>query len=322
MKAHTLNKGPMQRALYTMAIALATSLCASAVTQSVRAQELFEEAVEEAAEPKTHEQAEEKANQLYFSGRFVVNDADPMKSMPSAQERDAYPVDFGYFVTSLFDKGNRAAQRGEHEAAVKYFTALANATPQGALALRNMCTEYRALGKRDLAQKACGLALTRNGVVLDDYLQYVQLVVTQAEELSPELVADVDAVIEHMSAQNAQRAIVQDLKCRLGARLLDAARLQACTEELRRLNFPADKMGTYVWALAMLRGNKDEAKRQLALVKQAGVDSAAVESMAQAINDSSSLLEQKPLVALLLIAAALALVAAVYVRHQHKRARN
>lgn len=321
------NVPPRQRRARTMYRVGTLAACCVAYAASVQAQalDLFEEAVEESS-AKPNESGEERANALYFSGRFAVNDADPVASVPPPEQQEAYPVDFGYFVTSLFDKGNRAAQRGEHSAAIQYYRALSKATPKGALALRGMCAEYRALGQHDLAQKACGLALTRNGVTIEDSVQYVQLVVTQAAELTPDQVADVESVIGHLAEQNAARATVEDLQCRLGARLLDPTRLAACTSELQRLNVPAEKISTYVWALAMLRGNTDEAKRQLALARSTGgLKSETLSSMAQATDGTNAAWYQsraaKPLAALLLTAAALGTLAFAS-RRQHKRARH
>ena len=282
-------------------------LCASAICSRSSAQDSFEEAAEEAAaeaeQAMTREQMEARTNELYFNGKFTVNDADPVASVPSAAEQNESPLDFGYFLTSLIEKGNTAVKRGDHAAAVKYFLALALGTPDGSLAHRRLCEEYRALGDQAQALKACGQALIRNGVTLDDYVQYVHLAVTQPSDLTAAQVSEVEKVIEHISSQAAPQILVQDLRCRLAARILDATRLQACTDELRKLQYPAQKMSTYVWALAVLRGDKTEAERQLQLAQQAGIDTQTLAGMTEAMDSPSESQLWMQRAALLLMAA-------------------
>jgi hypothetical protein len=191
------------------------------------------------------------------------------------------------------------------------------------MAFRHLCAEYRVLGRLVDAQKACGILLSRNGVTLDDSVQFVQLVVTQPEELTPSQVADLDSVIEHLAGQTTEKVLVEDLKCRVGARILDATRLEACTAELRRLNYPATKMSTYVWALAMLRGQTDEAKRQVSIVQNTlDADMETVSSMAKLTSGGDTLYGDMQLVAAALLAALLGAAAIVYLRFRNRPARQ
>jgi hypothetical protein len=310
------------RALRLLLAVATIYVCAGHPLSIARAQNLFEQAVEEASAEPSAEDNERRADSLYFSGKFVVDDTDPLKSVPSVEDRNANPVDFGYFLTSLFQKGNAAAERGDHAAAVRYFLALAKGAPQGAMAFRHLCTEYRALGKLSEAQQACGVLLSRSGVTVEDSAQYVQLVVTQPNELSAAQVGDVESVIEHIATQANDKALVQDLKCRLGARILDAVRLQACTSELRRLNYPAEKMSTYVWALAMLQGNTTEAKRQVELAQKTGMDASAIASMASATGGNAAALSPQQLAALSLFAAVIGFGAVAYLRLRNRKVRS
>jgi tetratricopeptide (TPR) repeat protein len=309
-----------KRAASRVMLTVTLCLCFGAWQPAAHAQNLFEQAVEEAEREAPAAANEQRADSLYFSSRFAIDDADPVKSVPSVADRNAYPVDFGLFLTSLFQKGDAAAKRGDHVAAVKYFLALAQGTPEGAMAFRHLCAEYRALGRLADAQKACGILLSRNGVTLDDSVQFVQLVVTQPEELTPVQVADLDSVIEHLAGQTTEKVLVEDLKCRVGARILDAARLEACTAELRRLNYPADKMSTYVWALAMLRGHTDEAKQQVSIVQaRPDADADTVTSMARLTSAGDALNGDMQLVAAALLSALLGGAVIVYLRFRNRR---
>lgn len=295
------------------------ALWVGAASATAQEQDVFEEALREAnAENEaamTRQQIEDHVTKTYFNGMFAIDDANPVASVPSMEEANANPVDYGNLINGLIERGNAAVKRGDHEAAARYFLALARATPDGSLAFRRLCEAYRAAGKHSEAVQACDQALTRNGVTLDDYVQLVQLIVTQPNELSAERVARVDQVIEHLAAQSGTpRALVPDLQCRLGARILDATRLQACTDALRRLDYPAASMSTYVWALAVLHNDKAEAQRQLELARAAGVDSSTLAGMAQAMSTSTDRFSGMRSAALLLMAAVLCALGFGYVQ--------
>jgi hypothetical protein len=77
-----------------------------------------------------------------------------------------------------------------------------------------------------------------------------------------------------------------DIECRVGVRLGDVQRLSRCTAELARLVPQVTNVFGYQWALATLQKDGPGAERALAQARQAGVNLAGVEKMAEATRRS------------------------------------
>jgi hypothetical protein len=201
-----------------------------------------------------------------------VNDADPLSSVPPVAEQNAHPLDFGYFLAALLERADLAVKRGDTQSAVRYYLALASAAPQSAVGFRKLCETYQRANMHSEAVLSCENVLTREGVTVADSLQYLQLVLTQPEALSAEQVASLDTVIDHLSEQTADKVVTADLCCRLASRMQDSERLQTCVDQLHALHVVPEQASVYSWSLAMQRGDRAEATRQLALVQRTNIE--------------------------------------------------
>src|SRR5262249_27086776 len=95
---------------------------------------------------------------------WPVDDKDPLKTVPTPAQRDSEPLQFGYHLMDLADKAQDATKRGDHEAAAKFYEAMAKAVPDVSIAFAKMCESYEAAGQREKAITACGIALNKQGV--------------------------------------------------------------------------------------------------------------------------------------------------------------
>ena len=214
--------------------------------------------------------------------KLPIDDAHPESSVPSDAEKNADPLQFGYWLQDLALKADLAAGRGDHAAAARFYGALALAVPDRAVAFVKMCEQYEALGNRDKAINSCGDALLRDGVTVDDYVHFVHLVLSKPGRLSDKETAALAAVLRHMRDDPAGRQTVDDLECEVGVRTSNVAQLEECTAALS-VRAPQDpKTISYLWAMALEEGQLDEAARLVDQARAAGVPPESVDSMRQA----------------------------------------
>jgi hypothetical protein len=89
-------------------------------------------------------------------------------------------------------------------------------------------------------------------------------------------------VLAHMREDPAGRGVVDDLECRVGARTSNVAQLQECTAGLAAKSPNDAKTITYLWALAVARGDSEEAKALVARAQTAGVPAPDLAQMTEA----------------------------------------
>jgi hypothetical protein len=214
-----------------------------------------------------------------------IDDVDPESKVPSPEEAMRDPLQMGYLMMALSDRGEAALQQGKPAAAAKYFRAMGKAVPDRAVAFRKACRAHDAAGERAKAIETCRAALGKGGVTVQDHILFVQVMLKKKGTLDATDVGDVDAVIERLrgelalGAQQDGRRMIADLQCQVGTRLEDAARLSECTQELTKLKVDRAKISAYSWALALSKGDIDEAKAVIDEAKRAGLPAAAIESM-------------------------------------------
>jgi tetratricopeptide (TPR) repeat protein len=199
---------------------------------------------------------------------WSIDDRDPMSSIPPPEKLHKDPLQFGYLVMDLSERADKATQRGDHAAAIKYWQALAKATPDRSHAFAKMCASYEALGMLPKAVHSCGAALERTGATIKDYLRFVGLVLSKKGELVAEELAVLDKVLEHLKTDDAGKGVVDELACRIGARTRSVARLEPCTAALlaHAPNHPDTVY--FQWALAAARGNASEASTFIARARE------------------------------------------------------
>jgi hypothetical protein len=272
------------------------------------------EAAERAAAP-----AASAGEGMADMSKYRIDDADPAASVPTVEQQNGDPLQFGYFLQDLIVRGQRATDRRDHAAAVRYYLALAKAVPTRATAFSKLCESLEAAGRTAQAIEACRAATGLEGVVASDYLRLAQLILAKHNRpLAPADVAEVEGITTHLQAQEGARAFGYHVQCQLGLRLEDIGRLERCTAGLVK-EAPGDaKTISFQWALAIKKGERDQARALVARAQQAGVAPEGLARMREATEALGApwkrwLLDRRLLLAASVIAA---LAAVVYNRRR------
>lgn len=203
--------------------------------------------------------------------KWSVNDDDPADHIPSEKDRNAEPLQFGYWLQDLTWKAQHASRKGDHAAAARYYGALADAVPDRAIGFTLACQEYETLGDLDHAINACGQALVRDGVLVKDYAHFVHLVIAKPGSLGRKETDKLTEVLTHMREDPTSRDFVDDLECEVGVRTSNVAQLRECTAGLAALAPENSRVLSYEWNLAIQEGHFALAKGLIERASAAGM---------------------------------------------------
>lgn len=170
-------------------------------------------------------------------GFFPIDDHEPYKNLPTSQEAIKHPLEMGYLVMSLSERGEKADKQGDHLRAANYFRAISMAVPDRAIGYRKACAAYDLAGRWDKAFKMCYMALSRTGVTTFDFFKFVKIVLKKAGTLNEKETDAVNAVIRHLQQEIGDRRPedVLVVECAFAARLKDEVRLSTCISHLGNL---------------------------------------------------------------------------------------
>ena len=228
---------------------------------------------------------------------WKIDDADPEKSIPSAKDQNRDPVEFGYWLMDLTARAAGAAKRGDHQAAIRYYTAMAKAVPDRSVAFTKLCTEYEAVNERAKAVAACGMGLFREGVTVNDYVHYTNLVLTTPGPMNTGELTALTAVIKHLREDPTQVALADELECETGVRADDATMLEECTKAMTARAPNEPKTMVYQWNLAMQRHQYDAAREIIAHAKT--VRQMKPDAISLMESETAATVEQRNLIILL-----------------------
>jgi tetratricopeptide (TPR) repeat protein len=206
--------------------------------------------------------------------KWPIDNEHPEKSVPTDEQRNAEPLEFGYWLQDLALKGEHAVKKGDHQAAIKLFTAMAAAVPEASVSYSKLCDEYEAIGDREKAKNLCGVALSHDGVTVKDYSHFVHLVLATPGPLTVKEKAALSNVIGQMKAPGQDPdglPAADELECEVGARTSNVAQLRECTAGLAAHAPNAPDTITYQWALAVEEGKFVEARDLIAHAKFLGL---------------------------------------------------
>ena len=190
---------------------------------------------------------------------WPVDDTDPESSVPSDRKKEHNPLQFGYWLMDLTYKADLATKRSDYQASIKYYKALVKAVPDRSVSYTRLCESYEAAGDWKSAVDACATALTQGGVTVNEYAHYFSVALAKKGALSGQEVDALSSVLDHLRGDPAGSQVVDDLMCQLGVRLEDVNRLEQCTTALAAKSPTDPRTISYQWALALKRGNFDEA---------------------------------------------------------------
>lgn len=241
----------LRRVAQAAYIALALSAAAPASAQEVAA------AAAPVLDQAPVERALDKPGGL---SKWKINDAEPLKSLPSATERDQDPLHYGYFLMDLADKAQEAEAKGDFAAAAKYWEVTVVAVPDVAMGYRKTCAAAEKAKNLARAFRYCRAALGREGVQLGDYEHYFALLQQSPEQLAPEQLTDLLEISKHVRTLPQGERLAEAIECEYGLRASDWGKLETCSKKLAAAAPDDPKTITYQWALALGRERFDDAR--------------------------------------------------------------
>jgi len=209
---------------------------------------------------------------------FVIDDGDPVSSVPTPEQAMQAPLEMGYFVLELADRGDAATKSGDHVAAAKYFLALGTAAPDRAVGFSKACESFERAASWEEAADACRNALGRAGVQPSDMLRYVRVMLNK-DGLNASEAEDVKAVLGRLEQGLSGGGAEQQLmlaRCQLAAKVQDSLAVSECARAVS--SWPEDdaRRLAILATDAIERHDWDGAREIVEHSEQAGVTSDAV----------------------------------------------
>jgi hypothetical protein len=198
-----------------------------------------------------------------LSKSYGVNEENPEANIPSVKSRNKNPLEFGYFLQDLLEGAERARKAGDYGAYVRYYRAVVKAAPERAKGWSKLCEAYEIVNDHARAAQACGQALVRPGVEMQDYVRFVHQSLMKPEPPTPAELKTFNEVLEHLDKQPNIGLTASHLRCEIGVKVGDPRMLETCTAALAKEAPNDPKTVIFQWTLAVQRGQKGEAARLL-----------------------------------------------------------
>lgn len=210
---------------------------------------------------------------------FPIDDANPEATIPSIEQQNAKPLQFGYYLQDLAAKVERAEKNHDTAAVIRYYRAIAKAAPRSPYGPRKLCEALESAGDLDGAIAACRDATLIEGTTVGDFRRLADVIQAKPGKLTPALRNEVYGAIDHIQNEAQLGALPDVLRCKAALRFQDWPMLRDCSARLGR-NAPNDPQSvSFQWALAV---HDRDTKRAGALVDRARtlrMDPAGVQKM-------------------------------------------
>lgn len=128
---------------------------------------------------------------------FQVDDKDPLKNLPTEQERTRHPLEFGYYLQDLIVRAEGGFEKKNWTRSAKYYEVLARLVPENVLSFSRLCTAYAELGQIEAAAANCGRAVQMQGAVVYDHLRFASLTLDK-KQFTARDAADIEASLTHL----------------------------------------------------------------------------------------------------------------------------
>lgn len=247
-------------------------------------------AAQEAPGPMDEAPVERSLEKPGGLSKWKIDDADPVKSLPSAEQRDKDPLNYGYFLMDLADKAQAASQQGKHSQASKYWEATVLAVPDVSLGYRRTCDEAHKAKELVRAFNYCRAALGRGGVKLADYEHYFALLQESPQQLQPEQLQDLLEIGKHVRTQDGGEKLADAIDCEYGVRASDMVKLAACSKKLAASAPNDPKTITYQWALALGQERFQDARGLIERARKTAMKPEGIKAMEAATAQRSSIM--------------------------------
>ena len=236
-----------------------------------------------AAQPAPDAHDVSKHSQL--SQRFAIDGKIPEASVPSEEEKNEDPLEFGYFLQDLLERADAASKLHQLDVVVAYYRAVAKAVPDMAKGWSKLCAAYEDVHMRDKAIRACRYAIERPGVELGDFQRFVRLEIAKEGPLDKTESTEVAKVFGHLAEDPKMALPLQRLICDVGLHNGDVTALEECTAKLNELSPKDPTTVVYRWSLAMKKGEYRNAKRLIEEARQLPVPPEGVQRMEKVTAD-------------------------------------
>ncbi len=221
--------------------------------------------------------------------KWRVNDTDPVKSLPTTEQRDRNPLEYGYHLMDLTDKADIAQKKGDWLSVAKYYEAIAVAVPDHAIGFRRSCDAYEKVGNATKALEMCRGALAGDGVELRDYSDFANLMFERTDVFTPADEQDISDIVQHLKEQPNSLPAALDIECQLAQRLDDVKRLETCVADVTKLTPNEPKLVVYQWAIAMKHEDYRKAQQLIDVARQRGLKPDGIDMMARLTAQQSAL---------------------------------
>jgi hypothetical protein len=215
--------------------------------------------------------------------RFKIDDAHPEAAVQKLLGTDNDPLQLGYLLQDLSARVSAAVAKHDNAAAARYYHAISLAAPT-AFGPRKECEALEALGDITGAVVACRELLTREGVVINDYAHFVDLVLENPKPL-PELEPqELENVISHLEKGVKGGHLPTVLRCKVALRFDDRGALETCRAAMSTAPTNDPTVISIKWGLAVREHDKARALGLVEEARKAGLDWQKVNKMLQATN--------------------------------------
>jgi tetratricopeptide (TPR) repeat protein len=213
-----------------------------------------------------------------LSTQFPIDVNNPMAGIPSIEQRNKSPVQFGYWLMDMSVLADNALKKSDYANAAKYFEAIVAAVPDRGVGYSKLCKAYVEGNNREKAVRPCRTALGHEGATVDDHLRYARLLISKPGKLGAQEISDIDAQVKHLLDKKLE-APAHRIACELAVRLDDEKRLESCTAGLTKLE--PDELGTvsFQWALAIRKGQFEQADNLIVRARELGMSDEGVAKM-------------------------------------------
>jgi hypothetical protein len=216
---------------------------------------------------------------------FKIDDAHPEVAVQTLLAKTNDPLQLGYLLQDLAVRADAANGKGDNARAARYYHALGVAapTPYGP---RMECKAREAIGDIPGAILACRELLTRNGVVVDDHVHFVELVLKSTQPLPALEQKELEGVIAHLEKETKLGDLPAFLRCKVALRFDDGAGLDACESALKSAPVDDPRVIAIKWGLAVREHDKAGA---LALVEQARKAGASADNISRMVQTTNAM---------------------------------
>jgi hypothetical protein len=201
-----------------------------------------------------------------------IDDAHPERSVPTPAQQLADPLSFSNILMELGVRAEAATGRRDFAAAARYYAALAKAVPDRSYAFSRLCDSLEAVGNRDEAIAACGVALSRRGTVAGDFTHFVRLLLAKDAPLTVGERHQVGVAIAALEREPRAALIATRVRCNVAVHEHDVPGLQACTAKLVAAAPSDPSTIEFQWVLAIEKKDRAGAEVLAARAAAAGLD--------------------------------------------------